>query len=124
MLAVPSGSSNLYHVLWVEQVDWHGQPTYYRAIVRENDPPEIVFDVAGEYEWVCPDGVSEVSVELWGGGSNGSPGLDSLGGGGAAYAAGSMAVTSGSTYTVVGRVLFALNAWEAEPLGQGPGMIG
>ena len=23
-----------------------------------------------------------------------------------------------------GRVLFALNAWEAEPLGQGPGMIG
>ncbi len=24
----------------------------------------------------------------------------------------------------IGRVLFALNAWEAEPLGQGPGMIG
>ena len=25
---------------------------------------------------------------------------------------------------ISGRVLFALNAWEAEPLGQGPGMIG
>ncbi|SHL77961.1 GEVED domain-containing protein [Flavobacterium xinjiangense] len=55
--------------------------------------------------WVCPQGVTSVTVEAWGGGgkggdSSGGSGASSGGGGGAYAKKNSIAVTPGSTYTV------------------------
>ena len=58
--------------------------------------------------WICPDGVTTVTVECWGGGGPGgngkgtSGGRTGIGGGGAggAYAKSTISVTPGTSYTV------------------------
>lgn len=57
--------------------------------------------------WVVPDGVTSVYFELWGGGGGGGNGTTmcdccarTMGGGGGGYAAKTVTVTPGSTYTI------------------------
>lgn len=62
------------------------------------------FTVSGT--WVCPPGVTSINVQAWGGGGSGSGGTPSPswiargGGGGGAYAADTIAVTPGNSYTI------------------------
>jgi hypothetical protein len=66
------------------------------------------YTTAGTYIWTCPAGVTSVQVDAWGGGGAGG-GINTTGvnragggGGGGAYAgSASIAVTSGTTYTIV-----------------------
>lgn len=71
-----------------------------------------VYNTAGTFDWVCPDGVTSITVECWGGGgaggsayrfsgATGSNHAGGGGGGGGAYSKGNaIAVTPGLTYTV------------------------
>lgn len=63
----------------------------------------VTFNASGS--WLCPDGVTAIKVEAYGGGGGGASGLSTTrargGGGGGAYAARTaVPVTPGSTYTV------------------------
>lgn len=56
------------------------------------------YTAPGAHKWVCPDNVTNLTVEAWGGGAAGAAG--GAGGGGGEYASGtSVAVTPGKTYT-------------------------
>ncbi|MES2567060.1 MAG: gliding motility-associated C-terminal domain-containing protein [Bacteroidota bacterium] len=65
----------------------------------------IPFNSVGTQTWVCPPGVTTLTVECWGAGG-GSGGASSVlnaaggGGGGGAYANSVLAVTPGNTYTI------------------------
>jgi hypothetical protein len=50
------------------------------------------------YSWVAPEGITHVMVEMWGGGGGGGT---IFGGGGGAYSRGVIAVTPGTSYSVV-----------------------
>lgn len=59
---------------------------------------------SGTTTWVAPAGTTSVIVEAWGGGGGGGSGTASRGaggGGGGAYASSTVAVTAGTTYTVI-----------------------
>lgn len=71
----------------------------------------VVYNAAGTYSWVCPTGVTQVDVELWGAGASGwnstigplstSPGgTDGPGGCSGGYARKRLAVVPGTTYTL------------------------
>jgi hypothetical protein len=75
-----------------------------RAFISKAPPPTttVTQTVAGTYSWVCPFGVTTVTVECWGGGgaggqrtSNGGGG----GGGGGEYAKETLTVVPGTTYS-------------------------
>lgn len=58
----------------------------------------------GTTTWVAPAGTTSVTIEAWGGGGGGGSGTGSRGaggGGGGAYASSTVAVTAGTTYTVI-----------------------
>ncbi len=68
-----------------------------------------IFDTPGEGTWVCPPGVTSVTVECWGGGGSGGGGINgsgltsggvARGGGGAGggYVKSTIAVTPGQSY--------------------------
>ncbi len=71
-----------------------------------------VYNTVGTFDWVCPDGVTSITVECWGGGgaggsayrfsgATGSNHAGGGGGGGGAYSKGNaIAVTPGITYTI------------------------
>lgn len=63
------------------------------------------YNSAGTINWVCPAGVTSVTVECWGGGGGGADannGIGGGGGGGGAYAkTTNIAVTGGTTYSIV-----------------------
>jgi len=66
---------------------------------------QVVFDTPGQTSWTVPLGVTEVTVEVWGGGGGGGGtnkgAKGASGGGGGAYSKKSnIAVTPGNTYTV------------------------
>jgi hypothetical protein len=65
----------------------------------------VTYSTSGSYTWVAPPGVTSVSVEAWGGGGTGGPatGNPARGGGGAGgqYAIKQVAVTPGTSYTIV-----------------------
>lgn len=60
-----------------------------------------VFTTSGS--WTCPDGITEITVECWGGGGAGSDGYSTTaagcGGGGGAYAKKICSVIPGNTYS-------------------------
>ncbi|KAF0199255.1 MAG: hypothetical protein FD170_3919 [Bacteroidetes bacterium] len=58
------------------------------------------YNTAGTFSWICPPGVTQITVECWGGGAGGHNG-NNRGGGGGAYAGNSaLAVTPNTTYTI------------------------
>ncbi|MCW5554741.1 MAG: hypothetical protein KIS67_21590, partial [Verrucomicrobiae bacterium] len=62
------------------------------------------FSTPGSTLWTAPAGITQVTVETWGGGGRGSTGTSDGeygGGGGGAYSAGTVAVVPGTDYTVV-----------------------
>jgi hypothetical protein len=62
------------------------------------------FSTAGTTTWTCPEGITAVRVECWGGGGSGGTGNSvnyCNGGGGGAYAQRTLPVTPGVSYTVV-----------------------
>ena len=65
---------------------------------------QAIFNICGTYTWVCPSGVTTVSilcVGAGGGGATGAPGLGGGGGGGGYAYASSYTVTPGTSYTLV-----------------------
>ncbi len=71
-----------------------------------------IYNTEGTFEWVCPPGVTSITVECWGGGGAGGGAFDLSntgtnhagggGGGGGAYARkAEVPVTPGLTYTVI-----------------------
>jgi hypothetical protein len=61
-----------------------------------------IYTTPGTYTWVAPGGVTSVSVVCVGGGGNGANVSSGAGGGGGALSYGNnIAVTPGSSYTVV-----------------------
>lgn len=76
------------------------------STVGFSQSPEI-FSIPGSQTWTCPDGVTQVRVECWGGGGAGGGGVQdgtgaARGGGGAGggYARSTVAVVPGTDYTV------------------------
>lgn len=65
------------------------------------------YTTSGASTWVCPPGVTSVTVQCWGGGGAGggvnATSVVSAGGGGAggSYSSGTVAVSAGTTYTIV-----------------------
>ena len=63
------------------------------------------YNTTGTYSWKVPPGVSQICVEVWGGGGNGGASYkDSLGGGsggGGGYGYQCFSVVSGTVYTVI-----------------------
>lgn len=43
-IAIPSGTSPIYWIVWVERIDWQGQPIYYRASVVDLPLPATTPD--------------------------------------------------------------------------------
>jgi len=76
-----------------------------------------VYSTPGTYTWTCPVGVTKVMVELWGGGGGGT----NAGGQGGGYGKEIVAVTQGTTYTVlvgVGGCYYTCNGtWSAASPG-------
>ncbi len=56
-----------------------------------------LFKEPGTYTWIVPPGVTNITVEVWGGGGNGGAGY---GGGGGGYGMQSFQVSPGSSYIV------------------------
>lgn len=64
----------------------------------------VVFSTSGTNHWTAPTGVESVIAECWGAGGTGSAfngSTGGAGGGGGEYAAGSVGVTPGTSYTYV-----------------------
>ncbi len=63
----------------------------------------VTYNTPGKYTWICPPGVTSVTVECWGGGGGcGTSGSNAGGGaGGGAYARRTLSVTPGNSYNVV-----------------------
>lgn len=62
------------------------------------------FSTAGSHSWTCPNGVTEATVECWGGGGNGGHSSGTSGGGGGgggAYSLQTVSVTPGDSYPLV-----------------------
>ncbi len=64
------------------------------------------YSTAGTFTWVCPPGVTSITVQAWGGGGAGGRGYTTNGasgggGGGGAFAQSTLAVTPGASYVVV-----------------------
>ena len=87
------------------------------------------FTTAGSTAWVCPVGVSSVTVECWGGGGSGgsatmgatSGNSGGGGGGGGAYARNTVSgLTAGTTYTVVVGAGGLVNTSSGVPNKYGP----
>jgi len=63
---------------------------------------ESTYTIPGTYSWVCPTGVTSVSVVCVGAGGNGNPTNEyGSGGGGALAWANNITVTPGTTYSIV-----------------------
>jgi hypothetical protein len=65
------------------------------------------YSTAGTYTWICPAGVTSITVQAWGGGGAGggvigpsAVGRAGGGGGGGAFATNTISVTPGNSYTV------------------------
>lgn len=60
-----------------------------------------VFSVPGTFQWICPAGITSISVEAFGGGGGGGNGIGQNGGGGGEWAQDlNVLVTPGNSYTV------------------------
>ncbi len=61
------------------------------------------YSIAGTYTWVCPEGVTSITVECWGGGGGCGTSYSRAGGGagGGAYASSILNVVPGNSYTVI-----------------------
>lgn len=59
------------------------------------------FTKAGTYKWICPGGVTTVTVKCWGAGACGNGDTSFDGGGGGAYATSAVGVTPGQAYDIV-----------------------
>lgn len=68
--------------------------------------PEQFWDytIPGTYTWVCPTGVSNIRVRVYGGGGGGGRSVSSVdgsGAGGGEYATAEFSVTTGNSYTII-----------------------
>jgi hypothetical protein len=70
----------------------------------ETSAQTATYNTSGTYNWTCPDGITSVTVEVWGaggaGGGSTSNASGGSGGGGGGYTTASVSVTPGNTYTV------------------------
>lgn len=94
-----SGTSYVFKVLAKNNSGWSA-PAESASLSIGGE--QILFDWPGTYSWVCPSGVTSVSVVAVGGGASGSSayGAGGGGGGGLGYK-NNYSVTAGSSYTVV-----------------------
>lgn len=65
----------------------------------------VTYNTPGTYTWICPPGVTSVTVECWGGGGRGGErttgnNVALAGGGGGAYSRSVISVTPGASYTI------------------------
>jgi len=74
---------------------------------RDYKPPTattIIYDIAGSYSWVCPAGISSVTVTCIGGGGRGGEAASlypvGAGGSGGGLGQSTLTVTSGNSYSV------------------------
>lgn len=94
------GVNGTYTVTLVATVANTGvQQTITITIVVNKANGQIVYDTPGTYTWVCPTGVTSISLVLVGGGG-GSDAWGGGGGGGALTYTNNLAVTAGNSYTV------------------------
>jgi len=94
------GVNGTYSVTLVATVANTGvQQTITITIVVNKANGQIVYDTPGTYTWVCPTGVTSISLVLVGGGG-GSDGWGGGGGGGALTYTNNLAVTVGTSYTL------------------------
>lgn len=62
----------------------------------------VTYSVPGTYQWLCPAGVTSITVQCWGAGGGGANGFFGPGGGGGEYAEEiTVGVTPGKLYTLV-----------------------
>ncbi len=64
----------------------------------------VTYNTPGNYIWVCPPGVTSITVECWGAGGGGGQRTNngvSGGGGGGGYASSVVTVTPGNSYDIV-----------------------
>lgn len=81
--------------------DWQAMSNalkFMAAVGRAVPVGEQIYASPGTYSWVCPDGVTSISVVYIGGGGHGT---NYGGGGGALGYRNNMAVTPGASYSVV-----------------------
>jgi hypothetical protein len=73
--------------------------------VRVNAQGTVTYSTAGTYSWVCPPGVTTVTVQCYGGGAAGGKVSATTGvrggGGGGAFAQSDIPVIAGTAYTIV-----------------------
>jgi hypothetical protein len=71
---------------------------------RVNAQTTVPFTTIGSNTWICPTGVTSVTVQCWGAGGGGGSNSNSMtkcgGGGGGAYSSSTISVTSGTTYYI------------------------
>jgi len=75
-------------------------------IVNHDSQHTEIFTTPGTYTWFCPDDITSVTVECWGGGGAGASGVSQNnygggGGGGGGYGKKTISVTPETNYTVV-----------------------
>jgi hypothetical protein len=85
---------------------------------RVNAQTTVTFATVGSNTWVCPTGVTSVTVQCWGagggGGSNSTSQTKCGGGGGGAYSGSTISVTHGTTYYInVGAGAVAANGGDS-----------
>jgi len=94
------GVNGTYTVTLVATVATTGkQQTITITIVVNKANGQIVYETPGTYTWVCPTGVTSISLVLVGGGG-GAESWGGGGGGGALTYTNNLAVTAGNSYTV------------------------
>ena len=67
---------------------------------REGERGGNTYTTPGTYTWICPEGVTSISVEAWGGGAGGDNSIDRGGGGGAYAGNTSLTVIPNNSYTI------------------------
>ncbi len=94
-------TSYTFKVRAINAFGW-SSPSDASGSVTPSAPLQIEYTTPGTYSWVCPTGVTSVSVVCVGGGGSGSSayGAGGGGGGGLGYK-NSFSVTPGNSYTVV-----------------------
>jgi len=89
-----------YYYVFAANANCAGTPQYCVATSLKGT---VTTPFTSTGSWVCPTGVTSVTVQCWGGGGGGGyttgAAFKGGGGGGGAYAAGTYTVTPGSSYT-------------------------
>jgi PKD repeat protein len=103
-------NSNIYRYYALKIADNYGDPQYvgFRQIQLQ-EPIKWEYGTIGTYYWVCPNGITEITMSIVGGGGSGAagwtsggsyfPGTGGQAGGHQTFS--SLSVTPGTNYTIV-----------------------